>query len=59
MKIALKELRESLVGLKILNLKYQSKGKNLEIALKESNELISIFVRSIETATKNLNASQN
>ena len=43
MKVVLKELRESFVCLKIEN------------ALKENNELISIFVKSIETAQNNLN----
>ncbi len=57
MKIALKELRESLICLKILHQKYGGE-KNLEKALEESNELISIFVKSIETATRNLNASR-
>ncbi|MEZ4792725.1 MAG: four helix bundle protein [Gelidibacter sp.] len=51
MKICLKELRESLVNLKI------QKGANLikdierlELLLKENNELIAIFVSSIRTS---------
>lgn len=51
MKICLKELRESLVNLKI------QKGANLvnykeklDALLKENNELIAIFVSSIKTA---------
>lgn len=51
MKICLKELRESLVNLKI------QKGTNqvididkLEIIIKENNELIAIFVSSIRTS---------
>jgi four helix bundle protein len=53
-KIVLKELRESNICLRII---YRSKlYKNEEkilLALKESNELISIFVKSVETAQKN------
>ena len=51
MKICLKELRESLVNLKI------QKGANLisdinkiDILIKENNELIAIFVSSIRTS---------
>lgn len=55
MKIILKELRETYVNLKII---YISKLYNIESkineAKKENNELISIFVKSIETAQKNL-----
>ncbi len=67
LKIVLKELRESFVCLKIIRKAklYQSSDRTLtdkeqklqskiEIALKENNELISIFVKSIETAQKNL-----
>ena len=55
MKLCLKELRESLVNLKI------QKGANLiknkvllDILIKENNELIAIFVTSIQTS-KNKN----
>jgi len=41
MKVALKELRESFVCLKIIEIK------------RENNELISIFVKSIKTAQQN------
>jgi len=54
LKILLKELRESLVALKII--KRVSLTKKLEIVdkgISECNELISIFVKSIETAKKN------
>jgi four helix bundle protein len=54
MKICLKELRESLVNLKI------QKGTNLisdlnklDKVLKENNELIAIFVSSIRTSQNN------
>jgi len=53
-KIVLKELRESNICLKII---YRAKLYETEdkiiIALGESNELISIFVKSVETAQKN------
>ncbi|MFZ6011436.1 MAG: four helix bundle protein [Bacteroidota bacterium] len=55
MKIAAKELRESFICLKIINKKgYLDNKESLGRSLKESNELISIFVKSIETARKNL-----
>ena len=51
MKVALKELRETNSCLKIIiKLNWIS---NDNIVLKECNELISIFVKSIETAKKN------
>ena len=57
MKVVLKELRESSVCLKIIDRTklYKTKDK-IENAIKESNELISIFVKSIETAQGNLDA---
>jgi four helix bundle protein len=55
-KVVLKELRETLVCLKII---YRSKlyktEKKIITAMKENDELISIFVKSVETAQKNLN----
>lgn len=56
MKVALKELRESLIILKIIHKKnlIHSKGFVEEVK-KECNELVSIFVKSIETAQKNSN----
>ena len=56
MKVVLKELRETFVCLKIIhrtNL-YTTEAK-IERAKEENNELISIFVKSIETAQNNLN----
>src|SRR5512138_1280494 len=51
MKIALKELRESFVSLKILRKTTCMRDDGaLEFCLKECNELISIFVKSIQTA---------
>ena len=58
MRLSLKELRETNNCLKILSKKNFSTSVNarLSSALDETNELISIFVKSIGTAIKN---SQN
>ena len=54
-KIVPKELRETLVCLKIINkAKLFKFEKKIQYALKESNELISIFVKSVTTAQKNI-----
>jgi four helix bundle protein len=55
LKIILKELRESLVCLKIIHKAklYKTESKIIT-AKKENNELISIFVKSAETAQKNI-----
>lgn len=54
-KIALKELRETFVCLKIIHrTKLYKSEKKIQIVLKENDELISIFVKSVETAQKNL-----
>lgn len=54
LRILLKELRESLVALKIIKRVPLTNNINLlEKALVECNELIAIFVKSIETAKKN------
>ena len=54
-KIVLKELRETFIWLKIINkaklLKFE---KKVQYALKESDELISIFVKSVAKAQKNV-----
>ena len=55
LKILLKELRESRSAMKII--KNAPLAENMELVEKgllECNELISIFVKSIETAKKNL-----
>ncbi len=55
MKIVLKELRETLICLKIIKkAKLYKTLEKIENAESENNELISIFVKSIETAQKNL-----
>jgi four helix bundle protein len=58
-KVALKELRESFICLKII---YRSKlfksEEKIKLTLIENNELISIFVKSAETAQKNLQSER-
>ncbi len=50
-KIVLKELRETFVALKIIGkAKLYRNERNLEVALKENNELIAIFVATVKTA---------
>lgn len=54
LKMLLKELRESLVALKIIKrVPLTNKFDLVEKGLLECNELIAIFVKSIETAKKN------
>ena len=54
MKISLKELRESYVWLKIIQKsKMIVDDVELTLLIKETNELISIFFTSIDTAKKN------
>ena len=53
MKIALKELRETFIALQIIKAKPLTKNiELLEICMVVCNELISIFVKSIQTAQK-------
>ncbi len=54
-KVILKELRESFINLKIIHRSglYKNEDEIME-ALNETNELISIFVKSIKTANQNL-----
>jgi four helix bundle protein len=59
MKISLKELRETYISLKILCVTNISiEERLLEHHLKECNELISIFVKSIQTAERNRQKKQ-
>ncbi|MCK6694645.1 MAG: four helix bundle protein [Thermoanaerobaculia bacterium] len=53
MKICLKELRETLVSLKIILQKGYFKTERLDPLLKENDELIAIFVKSVNTAKVN------
>ena len=54
-KVVLKELRETLVCLKIIHrtklYKFEDK---IKFAMKENDELIAIFVKSVETAQNNM-----
>jgi four helix bundle protein len=53
MGICLKELRETFINLRIIDGAGLCPGaKNIAELLKENNELISIFVKSIETSKK-------
>jgi len=53
MRVLLKELRETRVCLRIINEKPITRHEKIEISLKECNELIGIFTKSVGTATKN------
>ncbi|NOT51459.1 MAG: four helix bundle protein, partial [Chitinophagaceae bacterium] len=53
MKMVLKEIRESSVNLKIIKRKPVAVHEKVEIAFTESNELMAIFLKSIETAKNN------
>ncbi len=53
MKMVLKEIRESRVNLKIIKRKPVVVNQKVDIALKEANELMAIFLKSIETAEAN------
>ena len=53
MKIALKELRETIVWLQIIEKKPLCDPNRMSDVVLECNELISIFVKSIETARRN------
>ena len=54
-KVVLKELRETFVCLKIIyRAKLYKSESRMQTALKENDELISIFVKSVETAQKNM-----
>jgi four helix bundle protein len=58
-KIVLKELMESLVCLRIITkAKLYTDEKKMIFAIKENDELISIFVRSVETAKKNMQSEK-
>jgi len=55
LKVALKELRESYACLKIIHrTNLFDSEKKIELTMKENNELISIFVKSVATAQKNI-----
>ncbi|HEY0654057.1 MAG TPA: four helix bundle protein [Chryseosolibacter sp.] len=55
MRVSLKELRESRVCMKIIKKrKYLHEDSKLGAALAETEELVAIFAKSIQTAQKNL-----
>ena len=53
MKVSAKELRETYNCLRIINEKLWHPEEKISPVLNENNQLISIFVKSIETAKKN------
>jgi len=53
MKMLLKELRETRISLRIINEKPLVRHEKIELVLKECNELVGIFTKSVETARKN------
>jgi four helix bundle protein len=53
-KIVLKELRESRINLRIIIEKPVLTNDKLDAVLKEANELIAIFLKSVETAKQNM-----
>lgn len=57
-KIGLKELRETFNCLRIIRKKSWYQKELLGNLIDENNQLISIFVKSIETARKNLNKEE-
>ncbi|MEO8768845.1 MAG: four helix bundle protein [Ferruginibacter sp.] len=54
MKLVLKEIRETRVNLRIIIEKPYLTNDKITLALKECNELMAIFLKSIETAKNNL-----
>ena len=53
MKMVLKEIRESRVNLKIIKRKPVIINAKVDKAFKEANELMAIFLKSLETAKQN------
>ena len=54
MKVALKELRETLVWLQVIARKPLCEADRMQPIIAETDELISIFVKSIQTAQDNM-----
>ena len=52
-KVVLKEIRESRINLRIIIEKPILQSEKVQIAYKESNELMAIFLKSVETANQN------
>jgi len=57
MKVVLKEIRESRINLRIIIEKPVIANEKVQTAFKEANELMAIFLKSIETAKQNKIAS--
>lgn len=55
LKIILKELRETRICLKIIQRRPLLNNELVKQTIKENNELLAIFLKSVETATKNKN----
>lgn len=53
MKVVLKEIRESRVNLKIIKRKPVIVNDKVDKAFNEANELMAIFLKSVETAKQN------
>lgn len=53
MKVVLKEIRESRINLRIIIEKPILQSEKVNAAYKEANELMAIFLKSIETAKQN------
>jgi four helix bundle protein len=53
MRMCLKEIKESRINLKIIRRKPVVVDKKVEKAFNESNELMAIFLKSVETAQNN------
>jgi len=52
MKVALKEIRETLVWLKIIERKALWNSEKMQSIIQECNELVAIFISSVKTADK-------
>jgi four helix bundle protein len=53
MRMVLKEIKETRINLKIIKRKPVLVHQKVDIAFKESNELMAIFITSVETAKEN------
>ena len=53
MRVLLKELRETRINLRIIKEKTVVENKIVDDCLKECNELVAIFTKSVETAKNN------
>jgi len=59
MKMVLKEIRESRINLRIIKEKPVINSEKTSICLNECNELMAIFIKSIETAKNNTRNSDD